>query len=53
MLGEKKQVFFTVKDLSAQEFIGAFAEHLKKNNIIDRPAWVDFIKTSTRIAFSM
>lgn len=36
-----------MKDLSAQEFIEAFAQYLKKNNLIERPAWVDFVKTST------
>lgn len=48
MLGESKQTFFTVKDLSAQEFIEAFAQYLKKNNLIERPVWVDFVKTGTR-----
>jgi hypothetical protein len=47
MLGESKQTFFTVKDLSAQEFIEAFAQYLKKNNLIERPAWVDLVKLST------
>jgi len=49
MLGESKQTFFTVKDLSAQEFIEAFAQYLKKNNLIERPAWVDLVKTATSI----
>jgi ribosomal protein S19E (S16A) len=48
MLGEAKQTFFTVKDLSAQEFIESFAQYLKKNNLIERPTWVDFVKTATR-----
>jgi hypothetical protein len=48
MLGEQKQTFFTVKDLSAQEFINAFAQHLKKNNFIERPAWADLVKTGVR-----
>jgi ribosomal protein S19E (S16A) len=47
MLGESKQTFFTVKDLSAQEFIESFAQYLKKNNLIERPAWVDLVKLST------
>lgn len=51
MLGESKQTFFTVKDLSAQEFIEAFAQYLKKNNLIERPAWVDLVKTATSIQF--
>jgi len=48
MLGEQKSTFFTVKDLSAAEFIEAFAQYLKKNNIIERPSWVDVVKCSTR-----
>ena len=47
MLGESQQTFFTVKDLSAQEFIDAFAQYLKKNNLIERPAWADYVKTGT------
>jgi hypothetical protein len=39
--------------LSAQEFIEAFAQYLKKNNLIERPAWVDLVKTSTSISFLM
>eukprot|EP00178_Gracilaria_changii_P021360 TRINITY_DN6350_c0_g1_i1.p1 TRINITY_DN6350_c0_g1~~TRINITY_DN6350_c0_g1_i1.p1 ORF type:complete len:157 (+),score=16.85 TRINITY_DN6350_c0_g1_i1:19-489(+) len=48
MLGEKEQTFFTVKDLSANEFVAAFAQHLKKNNLIERPNWVDYVKLSTK-----
>ena len=48
MLGEQKQTFFTVKDLSAKEFIEAFANYLKKNNFIERPAWADLVKTGVR-----
>lgn len=33
--------------MSAQEFIEAFAQYLKKNNLIERPAWVDLVKLST------
>lgn len=47
MIGESQPTFFTVKDLSAQEFIDAFAQYLKKNNLIERPAWADFVKTAT------
>lgn len=49
MLGEKPQTFFTVKDLPAKDFIEAFAQYLKKNNFIERPAWVDLVKTGTSI----
>ena len=45
MLGEQKQTFFTVKDLPAKDFIEAFAQYLKKNNFIERPAWIDIAKT--------
>jgi ribosomal protein S19E (S16A) len=47
MLGEQKSTCFTVKDLSAAEFISAFAQYLKKNNLIERPKWADYVKTST------
>ena len=46
MLGEKEQNFFTVKDLSANEFVAAFSQHLKKNNLIERPQWADYVKLS-------
>jgi ribosomal protein S19E (S16A) len=49
MLGESKQTFFTVKDLAPQEFISAFAQYLKKNNLVERPAWIDQVKLSTSI----
>ena len=52
MLGEQKQTFFTVKDLPAKEFIEAFANYLKKNNFIERPSWVDIVKTGTRTYFN-
>lgn len=47
MLGGKEQTFFTVKDLAPAEFINAFASYLKKNNLLERPAWADYAKTST------
>jgi len=52
MLGESQQTFFTVKDLSAQEFIDAFAQYLKKNNLIERPTWADYVKTGTSTTFT-
>ena len=51
MIGETKQTFFTVKDLPADEFIKVFGQHLKKNNLIERPAWVDRVKLSTSTYF--
>ena len=47
MLGETPQTFFTIKDLSAREFIEAFAQYLKKNNLLQRPSWADIVKTAT------
>uniref|UniRef100_A0A6B2LNN4 40S ribosomal protein S19 n=1 Tax=Arcella intermedia TaxID=1963864 RepID=A0A6B2LNN4_9EUKA len=35
----------TVKDVPAAQFIKAYAEHLKKNNWLELPAWVDIVKT--------
>jgi len=35
----------TVKDVSAQHFIKAFAEHLKRTNKIELPSWHDIVKT--------
>lgn len=53
MLGEQKQTFFTVKDVPAKEFIEAFANYLKKNNFIERPTWIDIVKTGTRTYFNI
>eukprot|EP01123_Difflugia_compressa_P008012 TRINITY_DN2292_c0_g1_i1.p1 TRINITY_DN2292_c0_g1~~TRINITY_DN2292_c0_g1_i1.p1 ORF type:complete len:156 (-),score=16.66 TRINITY_DN2292_c0_g1_i1:111-578(-) len=36
----------TVKDVPASAFIRAYAEHLKKNDWIQLPQWVDIVKTS-------
>lgn len=47
MLGEQKSNFYTVKDLPAADFIAAFSQYLKKNNLIERPKWADYVKTST------
>ncbi len=47
MLGEQKSNFYTVKDIPAADFINAFAQYLKKNNLIERPKWADYVKTST------
>jgi hypothetical protein len=46
MLGEQNQSFYTVKDLAPSEFIEAVAQYLKKNNLIERPNWADWVKTS-------
>jgi ribosomal protein S19E (S16A) len=47
MLGEQKSNFYTVKDIAPADFINAFAQYLKKNNLIERPKWTDLVKTST------
>ena len=35
----------TVKDVSAQDFIKAYANHLKKSGTLELPKWVDLVKT--------
>jgi small subunit ribosomal protein S19e len=45
MLGTAEQKFFTVKDIPAADFIRAYADFLKKNNKLERPQWVDYVKT--------
>jgi small subunit ribosomal protein S19e len=35
----------TVKDVSAQDFIAAYAKFLKKSGKIEVPKWVDIVKT--------
>ena len=42
---DAKQTFFTVKDVPAEDFIRAYAEYLKKNDLIKVPQWTDYIKT--------
>jgi len=37
----------TVKDVAADEFIQAFANHLKRSGKVDPPKWVDIVKTGT------
>lgn len=37
---------FTVKDVSPDRFVRAYAEHLKKSGKVSLPAWVDYVKTS-------
>lgn len=38
---------YTVKDVPANEFIKAYAEHLKKNDKIKIPGWSDWVTTAT------
>ncbi|PNG99830.1 40S ribosomal protein S19-1 [Tetrabaena socialis] len=37
----------SVKDVPAEEFIKAYAAHLKANDKIQLPSWVDVVKTGT------
>ncbi|KXN67453.1 40S ribosomal protein S19-A [Conidiobolus coronatus NRRL 28638] len=37
----------TVRDIGHQEFIAAYAAHLKRSAKIEVPAWVDLVKTAT------
>ncbi len=46
MIGSKEKKFFTVKDVSASEFIRAYADYLKKNNKLELPPWLVYAKTS-------
>eukprot|EP00834_Sanchytrium_tribonematis_P000404 NODE_7_length_67686_cov_1.621421.p50 type:complete len:146 gc:universal NODE_7_length_67686_cov_1.621421:51319-50882(-) len=36
----------SVNDVAADKFINAFAQHLKKQNKLEIPSWVDIVKTS-------
>ena len=36
----------TVKDVAADLFIKAYAQHLKRQGKIEIPKWVDYVKTS-------
>ncbi|KAJ1936792.1 Protein component of the small (40S) ribosomal subunit [Kickxella alabastrina] len=37
----------TVKDVSAQAFIKAYAAHLKKSGKLEVPAWTEYVKTGS------
>ena len=37
----------TVKDVSAELFVKAYAQHLKRQGKIEIPKWADYVKTST------
>lgn len=36
----------SVRDVSAHDFIKAYAEHLKKSGQVSLPSWVDIVKTA-------
>lgn len=42
----KRPIVTGVKDVSAAEFITAYAAHLKKGGKIQLPSWVDVVKTA-------
>jgi small subunit ribosomal protein S19e len=44
---EARKVITTVRDVSAAEFIKAYAAHLKKSNKLKLPEWVDVVKTAS------
>jgi len=37
----------TVKDVAADLFVKAYAQHLKRQGKLEIPKWVDYVKTST------
>ena len=45
MLALQDNVSFTVKDVPAGDFIKAYAAFLKKNDKVEIPAWLEFVKT--------
>ena len=45
MITGEQLKFYTVKDVPAGEFIRKYAEYLKKNDKIELPKWLDFVKT--------
>jgi len=42
-----QKVGVTVKDVPAQEFVQAYAQHLKRSGKIRVPKWADLVKTAT------
>jgi small subunit ribosomal protein S19e len=42
-----QKVGVTVKDVPAQEFVQAYAQHLKRSGKIRVPKWSDLVKTAT------
>lgn len=54
-LGQPYDVFVAVKatgltlrDVAADKFIPAYAEHLKKSGLYKLPDWVDYVKTARK-----
>ncbi|KRX10976.1 hypothetical protein PPERSA_12100 [Pseudocohnilembus persalinus] len=48
MIVDREQSFYTVKDVPAEEFIRAYASHLKKNNKIEVPQWLSYVTNGPR-----
>lgn len=42
-----QKIGVTVKDVPAQEFVQAYAQHLKRSGKIRVPKWADLVKTAT------
>jgi small subunit ribosomal protein S19e len=38
----------TVKDVASQDFIAAYAKHLKRSGKVDVPRWADLVKTGVQ-----
>ena len=47
MLALSDKFSFTVKDIPAGDFIKAYADFLKKNDRVEIPNWIEFVKTGT------
>ena len=45
MLALTDKYSFTVKDIPAGDFIKSYADYLKKNDKVEVPAWIEFVKT--------
>jgi len=43
---EARGAVSSLRDISAAEFIKAYAAHLKKSNKLELPDWVDYVKTA-------
>lgn len=45
-MAEEESRGICVRDISASEFIAAYAEHLKNSDKFELPVWADLVKTS-------
>lgn len=53
LAGQGKVNVNSVRDLAADEFIVAYAAHLKKSNKLSIPEWVDIVKTGSEYTKQM